>query len=83
MDAVVRHRLARAAAAATERAGGAASRSAHRDLDAVLALFDEAARVEGHRGHTGWSRSSPRSRPSRSPQTRWPSEASVATPYAC
>jgi superfamily I DNA/RNA helicase/RecB family exonuclease len=39
--------------AATERAGGAAARSAHRDLDAVLALFDEAARVEGNRGHTG------------------------------
>ena len=26
--------------------------SAHRDLDAICALFDEAARVEGRRGHT-------------------------------
>ncbi|MCW2843277.1 MAG: ATP-dependent helicase [Nocardioides sp.] len=33
--------------------GGAAARSAHRDLDAVCALFDEAARVEDRRGHTG------------------------------
>ncbi|WP_182523946.1 ATP-dependent helicase [Nocardioides dongkuii] len=33
--------------------GGAAARSAHRDLDAVCALFDEAARVEERRGHTG------------------------------
>ncbi len=25
----------------------------HRDLDAVVALFDEAARIEDRRGHTG------------------------------
>ncbi|MFA6298594.1 MAG: ATP-dependent DNA helicase [Nocardioides sp.] len=33
--------------------GGAPARGAHRDLDAVCALFDEAARVEERRGHTG------------------------------
>jgi superfamily I DNA/RNA helicase/RecB family exonuclease len=32
---------------------GPAARSAHRDLDAVCALFDEAARIEDRRGHTG------------------------------
>ena len=38
---------------ATSRREGAAARAAHRDLDAVCALFDEAARVEDRRGHTG------------------------------
>ena len=33
--------------------GGQGGRTAHRDLDAVCALFDEAARVEERRGHTG------------------------------
>jgi ATP-dependent exoDNAse (exonuclease V) beta subunit len=33
--------------------GGAAARLAHRDLDAICALFDAAARLEGQRGHTG------------------------------
>jgi superfamily I DNA/RNA helicase/RecB family exonuclease len=33
--------------------GGAPARNAHRDLDSVVALFDEAARVEDRRGHTG------------------------------
>ncbi|HYF71329.1 MAG TPA: ATP-dependent DNA helicase [Nocardioides sp.] len=33
--------------------GGQQSRGAHRDLDAVCALFDEVARVEERRGHTG------------------------------
>lgn len=33
--------------------GGGAARSAHRDLDDVCALFEEAARVEERRGHTG------------------------------
>jgi len=37
---------------ATQR-GGAAARLAHRDLDAVLALFEAAARAEAQRGHTG------------------------------
>lgn len=32
---------------------GPQARSAHRDLDAVCALFDEAARIEDRRGHTG------------------------------
>jgi superfamily I DNA/RNA helicase/RecB family exonuclease len=32
--------------------GGAAARRAHRDLDAVVALFDQAARAEEQRGHT-------------------------------
>ncbi|RNL61014.1 ATP-dependent helicase [Nocardioides marmoriginsengisoli] len=32
--------------------GGAAARLAHRDLDAVCALFEAAARAEGHRVHT-------------------------------
>ena len=36
---------------ATER-GGLAARLAHRDLDAVCALFDAAARAEDQRGHT-------------------------------
>jgi superfamily I DNA/RNA helicase/RecB family exonuclease len=34
-------------------AGGHRGRLAHRDLDAVCALFDMAARVEEQRGHTG------------------------------
>jgi superfamily I DNA/RNA helicase/RecB family exonuclease len=33
--------------------GGAASRAAHRDLDAVCALFEVAARAEEHQDHTG------------------------------
>jgi ATP-dependent exoDNAse (exonuclease V) beta subunit len=33
--------------------GGQPARGAHRDLDAVCALFDEVARVEERRGHTG------------------------------
>ncbi|MEJ7831514.1 MAG: ATP-dependent DNA helicase [Nocardioides sp.] len=33
--------------------GGAGARLAHRDLDAVCALFDYAARAEEHDGHTG------------------------------
>ncbi len=33
--------------------GGAAGRRAHRDLDAVCALFEAAARAESRRGHTG------------------------------
>ena len=33
--------------------GGLASRLAHRDLDAICALFDAAARAEEQRGHTG------------------------------
>lgn len=40
-------RLRRAAAG-----GGASARLAHRDLDAVCALFDAAARMETQRGHT-------------------------------
>lgn len=32
--------------------GGSGARLAHRDLDAVCALFDAAARVESQRGHT-------------------------------
>ena len=34
-------------------AGGAAARRAHRDLDAISALFDAAARAEGQRDHVG------------------------------
>ncbi|MGN6783334.1 MAG: ATP-dependent helicase [Marmoricola sp.] len=41
-------RLRRAAAS-----GGAAARRAHRDLDAVVALFEAAARAEGRRDHQG------------------------------
>ncbi|MGL5808507.1 MAG: ATP-dependent helicase, partial [Nocardioides sp.] len=37
---------------AVDRGGGAARR-AHRDLDAVCALFDAAGRAEEQRGHTG------------------------------
>ncbi|MDQ6687128.1 MAG: ATP-dependent helicase [Actinomycetota bacterium] len=37
--------------AAVDR-GGAAARLAHRDLDAVVALFEAAARAEDQRGHT-------------------------------
>ncbi len=37
--------------AAVDR-GGAAARMAHRDLDAVVALFEAAARAEDQRGHT-------------------------------
>ncbi|HET8559479.1 MAG TPA: ATP-dependent DNA helicase [Marmoricola sp.] len=33
-------------------AGGPGARLAHRDLDAICALFDAAARAEEHRGHT-------------------------------
>ncbi|MDF9716606.1 ATP-dependent helicase [Nocardioides sp. ChNu-153] len=33
--------------------GGAAARRAHRDLDAVCALFEGAAKMEEQRGHTG------------------------------
>ncbi len=33
--------------------GGGAARRAHRDLDAVVALFDQAARTEEQRDHTG------------------------------
>ncbi|WP_300681958.1 ATP-dependent DNA helicase [Nocardioides sp.] len=33
-------------------AGGGAARRAHRDLDAIVALFDAAARVEAKRDHT-------------------------------
>ncbi|MGZ4474540.1 MAG: ATP-dependent helicase [Nocardioides sp.] len=33
--------------------GGAAARRAHRDLDAVLALFEAAARLEAQRDHAG------------------------------
>ena len=33
--------------------GGGAARRAHRDLDAICALFDVAARAEEQRGHTG------------------------------
>ncbi|MFT3872722.1 MAG: ATP-dependent DNA helicase [Nocardioides sp.] len=32
--------------------GGLTARLAHRDLDAIVALFDAAARTEGQRGHT-------------------------------
>lgn len=35
------------------RHGGVAARLAHRDLDAVLALFNYAARIEEQRDHTG------------------------------
>ena len=38
--------------AAADR-GGAVGRRAHRDLDALCALFDSAARAEAQRGHTG------------------------------
>ncbi|MDN5892563.1 MAG: ATP-dependent helicase [Nocardioides sp.] len=34
-------------------AGGAAARRAHRDLDAICALFEAAAKAEEQRGHTG------------------------------
>lgn len=37
---------------ASER-GGTAGRRAHRDLDAICALFETAARAEAQRGHTG------------------------------
>lgn len=37
---------------ASAESGGTAARLAHRDLDAVVALFDNAARVEEQRGHT-------------------------------
>ncbi len=37
----------------TSRRPGQPGLAAHRDLDAVCALFDEAARVEDRRGHTG------------------------------
>ncbi|WP_082621024.1 ATP-dependent helicase [Nocardioides sp. Soil796] len=33
--------------------GGASARRAHRDLDAICALFESAARAEEQRGHTG------------------------------
>jgi ATP-dependent exoDNAse (exonuclease V) beta subunit len=33
--------------------GGASARRAHRDLDAILALFDTAARIEAQRDHAG------------------------------
>ncbi|HEX7738419.1 MAG TPA: ATP-dependent helicase, partial [Marmoricola sp.] len=38
--------------AATER-GGTGARYAHRDLDAIVALFETAARAEEQQGHTG------------------------------
>ncbi len=38
--------------AAVDR-GGAQARRAHRDLDAICALFETAARAEAQRGHTG------------------------------
>lgn len=37
----------------TSRRGGVPARAADRDLDAVCALFDEAARIETRRGHRG------------------------------
>lgn len=42
------HRLQRQA-----EGGGAAGRRAHRDLDAIVALFELAARSEGQRDHSG------------------------------
>ena len=52
LGAVVGHRLARAAAPRASTRGGPAARLAHRDLDAVCALFETAARAEEQRGHT-------------------------------
>ena len=39
--------------------GGQAARLAHRDLDALCALFETAARAEEQRGHTSVASSSP------------------------
>ena len=41
---------------AATRQGGHAARFAHRDLDALCALFETAARTEEHRGHTSVQR---------------------------
>ncbi len=41
---------------ASTRAGGHAARFAHRDLDALCALFETAARAEEQRGHTSVQR---------------------------
>ena len=46
MAAVVGHRLAGPAASATAPRGGEVGRRANRDLDAICALFDIAARAE-------------------------------------
>ena len=52
LDAVGRLRLGRAGCAAATQAGGHGARLAHRDLDALCALFEVAARAEEQRGHT-------------------------------
>ena len=51
LGALGRHLLARPAPR-RDPAGGVAARMAHRDLDAVVALFDAAARAEDQHGHT-------------------------------
>ena len=53
LGAVVRHRLARPAAPRGRARRGQRARRAHRDLDAICALFEAAARAEEQRGHTG------------------------------
>ena len=69
------------------RAVGA--RLAHRDLDAVVALFDAAAREAEKRRRSGHRPAGVRdflvtpASPSRSRPTPWPSRASAATPCAC
>ncbi len=62
--------------------GGAGGRNADRDLDAVCALFETAARAEERTGgvarSTSWRRSTPRT----SPPTPSPVGPSAPTPYA-
>ena len=52
LGALGRHRWPPAAARAPTPVGGHAARLAHRDLDAICALFEVAARAEEQRGHT-------------------------------
>jgi hypothetical protein len=63
--------------------GGATARRAHRDLDAICALFESAARAEGQRGHSGVRRSWTAWRLSRSRPTRSPSAGSEAERCGC
>ena len=62
VDALVGHGLAAPAARAASSAAAPAARLAHRDLDAVCALFETAARAEEQRGHTERGEPSSRAR---------------------
>ena len=69
--------------ASSVEGGGPAARLAHRDLDAVCALFET---PPGPRSSAATPRSPPSSTPwprSRSPPTPWPSRGSAATQSDC